>query len=58
MQARYLPEIATRFPAPALHIPLLAHEVKGLDVLIALGERIYGDGSNVAHGALAAEEVI
>jgi arsenite/tail-anchored protein-transporting ATPase len=58
MQARYLAEIAMRFVVPALHIPLLAHEVKGLDVLIDLGERIYGDGSNVAHGALAAEEVI
>lgn len=58
MQARYLAEIATRFAVPALHIPLLPHEVKGLDVLTELGERIYGDGSNIAHAALVAEEVI
>jgi arsenite-transporting ATPase len=58
MQARYLAEIAARFAVPALHIPLLAHEVKGLDVLIDLGVQIYGDGITIAHGVLVAEEVI
>jgi arsenite-transporting ATPase len=58
MQAHYLAEIAVRFHAPALHIPLLPHEVKGLDVLIELGERIYGDDSSVPQGPLIAEEVI
>jgi hypothetical protein len=58
MQAHYLAEIAARFAAPALHIPLLPYEVKGLDVLIELGERIYGDGSNVPQELLAAEEVL
>jgi arsenite-transporting ATPase len=44
MQEKYLAEMAALFPAPTLQIPLLPHEVKGLDVLIALGEQIYGDG--------------
>lgn len=43
MQEKYLAEIAGRFPVPILQVPLLPHEVKGLDVLIALGERTYGD---------------
>ena len=42
MQARYLREMAGRFQAPILTIPLLPHEVKGLDVLETLGEQIYG----------------
>jgi arsenite-transporting ATPase len=58
MQADYLAEIAARFPAPTLQIPLLPHEVKGLDVLTELGERIYGDGSDVPQGILVAEEVL
>lgn len=44
MQARYLEEMDERFSAPILATPLLAQEVKGLDVLIDLGERIYGNG--------------
>jgi arsenite-transporting ATPase len=44
MQERYLAEIAQRFPVPVLQIPLLPHEVKGLDVLAELGERVYGNG--------------
>lgn len=58
MQQGYLAEIAARFAAPALHIPLLAHEVKGLDVLIELGEQIYGDGGTITHAALFVEEVL
>ncbi|MEI7770581.1 MAG: TRC40/GET3/ArsA family transport-energizing ATPase [Chloroflexales bacterium] len=42
MQARYLAELPARFAAPVLRIPLLAHEVKGLDVLSALGAQLYG----------------
>lgn len=44
MQARYLGEMDDRFSAPILATPLLAQEIKGLDVLIDLGERIYGNG--------------
>ena len=42
MQEKYLVEIGERFAAPVLEIPLLAQEVKGLDLLAALGEQIYG----------------
>jgi arsenite-transporting ATPase len=44
MQERYLAEIALRFAVPVLQIPLLPHEVMGLDVLAELGERVYGNG--------------
>ncbi len=44
MQARYLEEMTRRFSVPVLATPLLPYEVKGLDVLIELGERIYKDG--------------
>lgn len=42
MQEKYLHEITERFDVPMVEIPLLPHEVKGLDVLTALGEKIYG----------------
>jgi arsenite-transporting ATPase len=41
MQEKYLAEIAERFATPILQIPLLAHEVKGLEMLAELGEQIY-----------------
>ncbi|MGC9336249.1 MAG: ArsA-related P-loop ATPase, partial [Anaerolineae bacterium] len=44
MQARYLEEMNDRFSAPVLKTPMLAREVKGLDVLVDLGEQIYGNG--------------
>ena len=44
MQARYLEEMTRRFSVPVLATPLLPYEVKGLDVLTGLGERIYGNG--------------
>jgi len=44
MQEKYLAEIGERFPVPLVQIPLLPHEVKGLDVLASLGEQIYGNG--------------
>ncbi|NPV71140.1 MAG: TRC40/GET3/ArsA family transport-energizing ATPase [Firmicutes bacterium] len=43
MQEKYLAEIGERFGAPVLTVPLLPHEVRGLDVLVELGERLYGD---------------
>jgi arsenite-transporting ATPase len=43
MQEKYLVEIAQRFAVPILHIPLLPHEVKGLDVLTKLGDQVYGN---------------
>jgi len=46
MQERYLAEIARRFAVPAVQIPLLPHEVRGLAVLTELGQRIYGDGQS------------
>ncbi len=48
MQDKYLAEMTVRFPVPILQVPLLPHEVKGLEVLTALGERIYGDGDSFA----------
>ncbi|MCC7208362.1 MAG: TRC40/GET3/ArsA family transport-energizing ATPase [Anaerolineae bacterium] len=47
MQEKYLAEMSALFPAPMLQIPLLPHEVKGLDVLVALGEQVYGDHQTV-----------
>jgi arsenite-transporting ATPase len=43
MQEKYLAEIVQRFAVPILHIPLLPHEVKGLDVLTKLGDQVYGN---------------
>jgi arsenite-transporting ATPase len=44
MQSRYLQDMGGRFQVPILTAPLLPYEVKGLDVLTELGERIYGNG--------------
>jgi arsenite-transporting ATPase len=41
MQEKYLVEIAERFQVPVAQIPLLPQEVKGLEMLAELGERIY-----------------
>ncbi|MBZ0306772.1 MAG: TRC40/GET3/ArsA family transport-energizing ATPase [Anaerolineae bacterium] len=43
MQEKYLAEIAERFSVPLIQLPLLPHEVKGIDILTALGEQLYGD---------------
>ncbi len=42
MQERYLAEMARRFTVPIVQIPLLPSEVKGLPMLIRLGEQVYG----------------
>jgi arsenite-transporting ATPase len=44
MQEKYLKEIAQRFAVPVVQVPLLAHEVKGIPMLIELGQQVYGDG--------------
>jgi arsenite-transporting ATPase len=41
MQEKYLVEITERFQVPVAQIPLLPQEVKGLEMLAELGERIY-----------------
>ncbi len=41
MQEKYLAEIRQRFDTPVLEIPLLAQEVKGLEMLAELGARLY-----------------
>ncbi len=41
MQEKYLADIAERFHVPLVQIPLLSHEIKGLDMLAELGELIY-----------------
>jgi arsenite/tail-anchored protein-transporting ATPase len=41
MQEKYLAEMAERFQTPLVQIPLLPHEIKGLDMLAELGEQIY-----------------
>jgi arsenite-transporting ATPase len=57
MQEKYLAEMAERFAAPILQVPLLSHEVKGLDVLTELGELIYGDGATTLTPATTTEGV-
>lgn len=47
MQEKYLAEISDRFAVPVVEIPLLPKEVSGLDTLVELGERIYGEGEKV-----------
>jgi anion-transporting ArsA/GET3 family ATPase len=44
MQEHYLGEIAQRFATPVVQIPLLPAEVKGLDALAELGDKIYNNG--------------
>jgi arsenite-transporting ATPase len=44
MQEDYLAEIADRFDSPMVQVPLQPGEVKGLEMLKELGERIYEDG--------------
>jgi arsenite/tail-anchored protein-transporting ATPase len=44
MQQKYLGEIAGRFATPVVQLPLLPHEVKGLEMLAELGETVYGNG--------------
>jgi anion-transporting ArsA/GET3 family ATPase len=44
MQQKYLAEIAGRFATPVVQLPLLPHEVKGLEMLTELGETVYGTG--------------
>jgi len=44
MQQKYLGEIAGRFPTPIVQVPLLSKEVKGLAMLVELGESVYGRG--------------
>jgi arsenite-transporting ATPase len=46
MQEHYLGEIAQRFATPVLQIPLLPAEVKGLDALAELGDKIYSNGAH------------
>jgi arsenite/tail-anchored protein-transporting ATPase len=41
MQEKYLNEISERFGLPVAQIPLLPQEIKGLEMLAALGEEIY-----------------
>ena len=41
MQEKYLAEIGTRFATPVVQIPLLAQEVKGLEMLAELGEQVF-----------------
>jgi len=41
MQEKYLAEIGERFATPVLQVPLMAQEVKGLEMLASLGEQIY-----------------
>jgi arsenite/tail-anchored protein-transporting ATPase len=42
MQNKYMKEISTKFNVPVIQIPLLPQEIKGLEMLTELGEKIYG----------------
>jgi arsenite/tail-anchored protein-transporting ATPase len=48
MQEKYLAEIAERFQVPVAQIPLLPHEVNGLEMLAELGDQIYQPESVLA----------
>lgn len=54
MQQKYLGEIAERFPTPIVQIPLLPQEVKGLEMLVELGQLVYDDGEPVADQLIVA----
>jgi arsenite-transporting ATPase len=41
MQEKYLLDMAERFRLPLAQIPLLPHEIKGLEMLAELGDQIY-----------------
>jgi arsenite-transporting ATPase len=43
MQEKYLAEITERFHLPLVQIPLLPQEIKGLDMLVELGNQILGN---------------
>ena len=47
MQEKYLGEISQRFQTPVLQIPLLPREIKGLQMLAELGEKIYAPQAEV-----------
>jgi|WetSurMetagenome_2_1015567.scaffolds.fasta_scaffold31662_3 arsenite/tail-anchored protein-transporting ATPase len=47
MQEKYLAEIAQRFAVPLIQIALLPHEVKGIPLLIELGQQVYGAGQPI-----------
>ncbi len=55
MQVQYLAEISERFAAPVLQIPLLAHEIKGLDLLVDLGQKLFGSPADSAETVLEAQ---
>ncbi len=42
MQNKYLQEISKKFNVPVVQIPLLPQEIKGLEMLTKLGEKLYG----------------
>ena len=42
MQKKYLAEIMDRFELPVTHMPLMPREIKGMDMLVDLGDQIYG----------------
>jgi len=42
MQSKHLREIQSRFPVPVLVVPLLPREVVGRDLLVSLGDRLFG----------------
>jgi arsenite-transporting ATPase len=50
MQEKYLREIRQRFNVPLVQIPLLPHEIRGLKVLIELGDVMYEDGKETRLG--------
>jgi len=39
--------VTQRFSVPIVQIPLLPNEVKGIPMLIELGQQVYGDGQRL-----------
>jgi len=45
MQRKYIREMRERFRVPILAVPLLPREVSGRDMLVAMGDRLFGSGN-------------
>jgi arsenite/tail-anchored protein-transporting ATPase len=49
MQEKYLLDMMDRFQLPVAHIPLMPQEIKGLELLVALGRQIYDRAPEADH---------
>jgi arsenite-transporting ATPase len=57
MQEKYLTEIVERFRVPLAQIPLMPHEIRGLEMLAEVGTLMYGNGDKANRMCEAMKEV-